>query len=109
MTADRNISPEIEAALAEGREIGLREAAALVAGLRQRFVPYFLRGLGDIPETDIDGWGDLKGAEKKLMEAAARAIIRLVDGYAAPAHEHIWSDGDSKICAVCGLAPPPPS
>lgn len=98
----KNISPEIEAAIAEGREIGLREAAALVQGIRQRFVPWILRGLGDAPETDADGWGDLKLSEKQAMAAAARAILRLIDNAPMPEHKHIWSDSEPRTCAVCG-------
>lgn len=97
-----NISPEIEAAIAEGREIGLREAAAFLLALKQRRVPWLFRGLNGQPETDAEGWGDLMDAERKVLKSAAEAIIRKIDGSAAPEHEHIWSSGGHPICAICG-------
>lgn len=100
-----NISPEIEAALAEGREAGLREAAEYLRGLKQRFVPWFVRGMGDVPETDAEGWGDMKPSEIALMQGAARGVLRLIeheDLPAVPSHEHIWSTGYSPVCAICG-------
>lgn len=102
MKAGRNISPEIEEALAQGRAEGLREAAAFVAGLKQRRVPWLFRGLSDVPETDAEGWGDLKHSERVLMRSVAEAIGRLVDGAKAPEHKHLWSLDDNPICAICG-------
>lgn len=106
MDERRNISPEIEAAIAEGREMGLREAAAYVRGLKETFVPYILRGLDSElhGSEDETGWAPLSGGARDMLSATARGILRLVNEEPVPAHEHVrskQSDGTS-VCAVCG-------
>lgn len=111
MSERRNISPEIEAAIQEGREMGIREAAAYVRGLKELFVPYVVRGLNSSfhnGEGD-DGWAELSEPARKMLAHTARGILRLVNDEPIPQHEHVWSkqgDGQS-VCAVCGTSASP--
>lgn len=102
----KNISPEIEAAIAEGREMGLREAAAYVRGIKDTYVPYVLRGLDSAfhDKEGPDGWAEISGSAKRMLGAAARGILRLVNDDPIPEHVHVWSEQSNgeSVCAICG-------
>jgi hypothetical protein len=102
----RNISPEIEEAYEQGRRDGrregLREAIDFIRGLKQVFVPWVLRGLNGVPETDAEGWGDMLPSQKRALDSAVRALERKITGAPPPPCPHAWSSGDDPICAICG-------
>lgn len=102
----KNISPEIEAAIQEGREMGLREAAAYVRGLKETFVPYVVRGLDSAHhgKENPEGWAPLSASTLRLFSTTASGIIRLIKDEPMPQHDHVWSDQSdgSSICAICG-------
>lgn len=101
-----NISPEIEAAFAEGREAGLREAARYVRSLKEVFVPWVLRGLNGVPETGPDGWGKMMQSQETLRDGIARGVDRLVNGEPRPEHECMWAEGKNSCCPICGKDKP---
>lgn len=101
----RNASPEIEQALAEGREIGLREAAAYVAGLKETRVPWIVRGLNSAfhGAEDKDGWAEISSSFRNHLAGVSRGILRLVNNEPVPECVHAWSEQpDGLLCVVCG-------